>query len=106
MISTCHTCGHAYRWNWEEAFDKFGFDDGDGQVMTDTVADVLRDAGYAVEAHPWGLHNIVITSIRKDGAEQIPEGTCIGYEDPRGFLPSEIVAMLDEKLVDDGEEEP
>ena len=37
-------------WSWEEAFDKFGFEDGDGLVMTDVVAAVLQDAGYSVTA--------------------------------------------------------
>lgn len=37
-------------WSWTEAFDKFGFDDGDGLVMTWHVADVLNAAGFQVDA--------------------------------------------------------
>lgn len=106
MITTCHTCGHAYHWHWEDAFDKFGFDDGDGQVMTDAVANVLRTADYEVDAQPWGLHNIVITSICRSGVEQIPASAEVGYDDPRTYLPAEIVALLDTKLADTAEVEP
>ena len=35
--TSCNTCFNDYDWTWEEAFDKFGFNDGDGQVMTDDV---------------------------------------------------------------------
>lgn len=30
----CDSCGGDLYWRWEEAFDKFGFNDGDGQVKT------------------------------------------------------------------------
>lgn len=63
-MSECRCCGGQYQWKWEEAFDKFGFGDGDGQVETDTVEVVLTDAGYTVESDVWGMHNIVIRSIR------------------------------------------
>lgn len=94
----CETCGGPYYWIWEDAFDKFGFGDGDGQVETGTVASVLRAAGYDVEHDVWGLHNDVIRSIKKNSVEQIPEGTDIGYDDPRKYLPAAIVTILDEKL--------
>jgi hypothetical protein len=61
-ISPCSRCGGKLRWRWEEAFDKFGFGDGDGQVMTSDVAHVLRAAGYVVASAPWGLHNTTIYS--------------------------------------------
>lgn len=95
--NTCQTCFHDYDWTWEEAFDKFGFNDGDGQVMTGTVVDVLEDAGYEVITFG-GIHNEFITSITKDGVEQIPESTDLGYEDPRYYLPKEIIDLLDTKL--------
>ena len=31
---------HIY-WEWEDAFDKFGFEDGDGLVMTHKVAEFI-----------------------------------------------------------------
>ncbi len=83
-------------WSWEEAFDKFGFDDGDGLVMTDTVVRVLTDAGYTVTAEPWGSHNVVIFSIKDaSGAEQIPTDINLGYDEPRDYLPEAIVTLLD-----------
>jgi hypothetical protein len=94
-FTTCESCGTCHEWTWEEAFDKFGFGDGDGLVMTDSVAGVLIAAGYTVESRQWGLHNVVIISITLDGVEQIPEGAPLGYDDPRGYLPAAIVALLD-----------
>jgi hypothetical protein len=94
-ITPCPTCGNRHPWSWEEAFDKFGFDDGDGLVMTDHVADALTANGYAVTAQKWGLHNVVITSIMRDGAELIPENADVGYADPRDYLPETIIALLD-----------
>lgn len=98
-ISECDHCGGTYHWKWEEAFDKFGFGDGDGQIETWQVADALTDAGYEVEIEAWGLHNTIITSIKKAGKEIIPHDTCIlGYDDPREFLPQDIVKLLDKAL--------
>lgn len=94
----CETCGGPYHWIWEDAFDKFGFGDGDGQVETSTVANILQDAGFIVEHDYWGLHNDVISSIKKDGIEQIPETAEVGYDNPRTYLPAAIVTLLDEKL--------
>lgn len=94
----CQNCGAPFHWIWEEAFDKFGFGDGDGQVETATVVDVLEQAGYVVNHDFWSLHNDVISSIKKDGVEQIPENTDIGYDNPRAYLPAAIVTLLDEQL--------
>lgn len=83
-------------WHWEEAFDKFGFEDGDGVVMTDLVAVALCAGGYLVTTQKWGLHNTVITSIRSpQGREQIPDGTKLAYDPPRGYLPPAILKLLD-----------
>jgi hypothetical protein len=83
-------------WSWEEAFDKFGFDDGDGPVMTDVVVAVLQDAGYRVTAETWGSHNVVIFSIKDaNGAEQIPSDINLGYDEPRDYLPEAVIALLD-----------
>ena len=99
-ITYCERCGAEHYWRWEEAFDKFGFEDGDGQVMTDTVVEALCKAGYTVAAEPWGFHNVVITSIKRDGSELIPAGSEIGYDAPRDYLPADIIDLLDEKLGD------
>lgn len=42
MVSTqCDFCGGTLHWDWTEAFTKFGFNDGDGQVETWQVEAVL-----------------------------------------------------------------
>ena len=102
-MSECHYCGGEFAWRWTDAFDKFGFMDGDGQIETWQVEEVLTEAGYEVTVEEWGLHNTVITSIKKQGAEQIPHGNPdyrFGYDDPHHFFPKEIIALLDEKLPD------
>ena len=87
-------------WAWEEAFDKFGFDDGDGMIMTDTVAAALCAEGYVVTTVICGLHNTIITSIvsADTRVELIPTDASIGYDDPRSYLPRHIVSYLDAAL--------
>ena len=95
-FTTCTCCGGDYFWIWEDAFNKFGFDDGEGMVMTSVVAHALKGAGYSVERHVWGAHNEVIMSIQKDGIELIPHDRIQhGYDDPRDYLPADVVALLD-----------
>ncbi len=99
--SECLSCGNILEWTWEDAFDKFGFGDGDGQIMTQTVVTVLEKAGYDVCSWQWGLHNDIIIGIAKDGVALIPESVNCGYDDPRSYLPREIVALLDRVLPED-----
>ena len=100
--STCKNCGGEFLWRWEEAFDKFGFGDGDGQVMTASVVSVLEAAGYSIE-YVGTLHNTYIVSIKRDGVELFPPTTTAGYDDPRDYLPRKIVRLLDEKFPENGE---
>ncbi|MEO0620497.1 MAG: hypothetical protein AAFZ01_14615 [Pseudomonadota bacterium] len=103
-ITTCDHCGGDYRWSWSEAFDKFGFGDGDGQVMTDDVCDVLIRAGFETRQLIWGCHNVVITSIVcPERGELMPDDASdmtVGYDDPRWYLPDDIIALLDRELAD------
>ena len=103
---TCPHCSAVHSWNWEEAFDKFGFDDGDGIVMTGVVAGVLRRAGYVVTTHEWGMHNVVITGIDKDGVSLIPETAAIGTDEPRKYLPQDVIDLLDDAEMDDDPPDP
>lgn len=84
-------------WTWEEAFDKFGFDDGDGQVMTYAVSNALENAGYDTLYDTFGIHNSVIFSLTApDGTLIFDQDTVdVGYADPREYLPAEVVALLD-----------
>lgn len=104
-ITHCPTCGNTAHWSWEEAFDKFGFGDGDGLVMTDHVAAELNRHGYTVTSDPWGCHNVTITSIKTaTGEEQIPfDRISYGYDEPRDYLPAPIIAILDAAFGDDTE---
>lgn len=97
-FTTCTTCGNRYEWSWEEAFDKFGFEDGDGLVMTDHVADFLRSTGLSVTVQQYGFHNLVITDIERDGQSLIPETAQRGYDDPRDYLPGDLVDDLDRRF--------
>ena len=73
-------------WEWEEAFDKFGFDDGDGMVFTGLVAKYIESLGYETH-YDGGFHNTYFGSIKdKSGKELLsvmPNGDeiDIGYRD-------------------------
>ncbi|MEQ1694822.1 MAG: hypothetical protein ABL901_03180 [Hyphomicrobiaceae bacterium] len=94
-IAVCSQCSAEHAWDWDEAFNKFGFGDGDGLVHTATVVEVLTKAGYKAESFMWGMHNTIISSIKRKGKEQIPESAVVGYDDPREYLPRRIVKLLD-----------
>jgi hypothetical protein len=81
-------------WSWDEAFDKFGFDDGDGIVMTGEVADFLESKGYRCDVDAWGMHNTVIMEMKKDGVNVIPSNAEHGCQCPSTYLPKEVVEML------------
>ena len=119
-------------WKWEEAFDKFGFGDGDFWNATSLVSQVVDKMGYWTECDSWGIHNYMIMDIKKDkdSDESIlfnpdangqlddwkPEvlqrikdrgyevGEALGYMPPRAYLPDDILAKLDEVFDDEFEE--
>ena len=93
--SECIACGGIVHWSWEEAFDKFGFTDGASAYLTHEVVRVLEKAGYDVRSTAWGCHNEIITDIAKDGRELIAPEVNRGYDDPRGYLPPDVVTLLD-----------
>lgn len=101
--SPCPICATLCSWTWEDAFDKFGFGDGEGHVQTARVAAVLEQNGYDVRHQYWGNHNDIIDSIMKDSVEQIPASVRVGYDDPRRYLPKRIVRLLDQHLSADQE---
>ena len=85
------------KYHWREAFNKFGYDDGDGDIETPLVARILEDAGYAVKYSRWSPHNTIIYSIQKDGMEFMPVNDLkyrIGYDDPRDYLPCNILFIM------------
>ena len=109
-------------WEWPEAFDKFGFGDGDAWNGTHEVEGEIEKLGYTCETDNWGVHNYMILDILKDGksilfnkdnkgilddwkpevlqrikdrvaAYRVPEP--LGYEDPLRYLPTDIIEHLD-----------
>lgn len=85
-------------WEWEEAFDKFGFDDGDGPNFTDEVASFLRGLGYEVECDHWGIHNYMIFKVEGSDGTDLLEGVEVGYDNPRQYLPAYLVEQLDHQF--------
>ena len=62
-----------------------------------------------MQINTWGSHNIVIASIRKDGAELMPMNNSsirFGYDDPRGYLPQALIELLDKALPAEGAKSP
>jgi hypothetical protein len=119
-------------WEWEQAFDKFGFGDGDGWNGTHEVEDEIESLGYEVECDSWGCHNYMIMDIKKDGKsilfkdienrtleDWLPEveqrikdrGATredvepLGYEPARNFLPQDIIEHLDEVFNEEWEDD-
>jgi hypothetical protein len=98
-------CGHCWNQvNWCESFYKFGHDDGEDCMHTAQVVRALREAGYHAMLNDGGVHNTVIDEVgyrMADGsvqtvfADNVPEGTQVGYSDPREALPADIVSFLD-----------
>ena len=85
-------------WEWEEAFNKFGFGDGDGHNFTDEVEDFLIKLGWNVEPESWGIHNYMIMDVTGPNGEKPMAKANIGYDCPRTYLPKELVEQLDEKF--------
>lgn len=89
--------------DWREAFDKFGFDDGDGWNGTDLVSDFIeKEFKVKTECDGWGCHNYMIMSVKdKDDKELIPEENFShGYDEPDVWMPKAWVEALDNHFDD------
>ena len=112
-------------WTWEDAFSKFGFEDGDGWNGTNIVCHAIDALGYETICEWWGCHNYMIMDIlngdnsllfddelkwnaetiarmNKNGVTDI-SNQAIGYTDPHLFLPDDILEMLNATFNDDYE---
>ena len=84
------------QWEISEAFDKFGFDDGNGPNFTEVVKDAIEAAGsYECDVESFDAHNYMIFEI----VEAVPGGEVIakfdGYELPEwDTLPEPIQNAL------------
>jgi hypothetical protein len=59
-------CGYhsIIEWTFEDAFSKFGFEDGDSwHNYTWTLANAIKEIGYIVVYGTWGCHNTLILDI-------------------------------------------
>jgi hypothetical protein len=99
IVTVSYKC--EYHWDWTEAFNKFGFGDGDGPIETHKVVAVLEELGCRATIGSQGLHNAVIVSINREGVELIPDEVHTGYDNPREYLPEELVGALDRYLPTD-----
>ena len=91
-------------WTWMEAFDKFGFGDGEDTNHTQEVVDVLKAAGYVCNP-AGGMHNYYMDSLKKDGQVWEPnlsDGFIEQMDEnrPRTWLPGEVVDLLDKAFPD------
>ena len=84
-------------WSWREAFDKFGFQDGDGWNGTDIVADYIEETFNVVtQRDSWGCHNYLILDVLcKNGVSQIPNNFTVGYDEPDQWMHPSWVTNLD-----------
>ena len=85
-----------YTWYWDEAFCKFGFDDGDGPRHTyEVITFIDSNTEYRAHQRMSSIHNEWITEIEdKDGNEI----ECDGYTDPRDILPQDLLIALNERF--------
>ena len=113
-------------WDWQEAFCKFGFDDGDGWNGTYLVAAYIDSKGYECVCDWRGSHNFMIMDILKNKnsilfepdnlvkvmrwrlhrkwlphLSHIKDG--IGYARPESYLPSQLVNDLNARFHDNHE---
>ena len=98
---------YTQQWTWQEAFSKFGFNDGDSWTGTYLVVDFLNSEGYEAECELWGCHNVCISELRdKNGVSLLPDKDAsgddsLGYADPENYLPESLVKKLDNHFNDD-----
>ena len=89
-------------WEWEEAFDKFGFGDGDGWNGTEIVADFIESLGYGVVCDQWGIHNYMIMDLTvwcgPIYISILPDHISRGDDNPHGYLPRDLVQQLETKF--------
>jgi hypothetical protein len=83
-------------WTWEEAFQKFGFGDGNETIHTDDIVSLLASMGWGYN-YADSSHNQYIFMLEKGGAVIEFDG----YDDEaaiRAKLPMKLVEALDKEF--------
>ena len=80
---------YSTNWDWEDAFSKFGFNDGDGWNGTYLVSEFIETLGYETCCGCWGLPNYLIMAILKEKKSILFMQDANGST--RGFLTSPIL---------------
>ena len=75
-------------YEWEHAFAKYGFADGDGREFTPMVANKLADFGIKCDIVEWSLHNHAIAKMTTSDGRVIYDR-----------CPSKIDAFVDDRIV-------
>lgn len=88
--------------NWADAFNKYGYDEGDGVVHTQRIVEFLESKGYQAEYEPWGHYNTLIVELIDPNGKlviRVGEGKYqLGFDDPHRYLPAKLIEMLDEEF--------
>lgn len=89
----------SYDWSWTEAFNKYGFNEGETDTYTFEVSDFLADLGYIIETTS-GIHNTYISSLRSPtGVELLAVNKFnVGIDDAEEQLPDVLVDALNQKF--------
>tara|TARA_R110000823_G_scaffold285359_1_gene403793 strand:+ start:513 stop:989 length:477 start_codon:yes stop_codon:yes gene_type:complete len=90
-------------WEWEEAFDIFGFGDGGGPNFTDVIRDFLTDLGWVARTQILGWHNERIYYLEGPNGEKPMDEHERGYDCPREYLPIELIQALDREFPEERE---
>ena len=79
-------------WTWEDAFQNYGFNDGNDWCRTFVVVEALEELGYKCETS-YGSHNNYICTLTKDTTS-----IEVGEDNLRRSLPRDAVTFLDQQF--------
>jgi len=83
-------------WQWEEAFQKHGFFDGDNPQHNEEVGEFLQTLGYSYLICS-SIHNSCISCLSRAGVEiDFPDDS--DPEDIRTIFPKDVLDALDKQF--------
>jgi hypothetical protein len=89
-----------FTWEWEEAFQTYGFGDGLDPTHNEDVASVLEENGWKCIRCYCSHNDGYLCELSKGGVKVEISGD-EETADLRKLLPAEIVALLDKEFTDD-----